>query len=176
MILAIKDYSDNKKLTSLVITNDFNDSTQDLIFHRKIIKDDVNVKIHSIKLNDIIYTIGDITNLGRISYIGLINSFFELQLFNYNTKCFELYLLPNDNIKIYKKVLECDNGTLYECDMEKTIKSFFTHENNDNNISTRVNLKLKDFINPSFTIKGNPPISNVIENTETYEINYIKFI
>lgn len=175
MILAIKDYSDNEKLTSLVITNDFNDSTQDLIFQRKVMKDPINVKIHSIKLENIVYTIGDITNLGRISYIEITNSCYELQLFNYNTKCFELYLLPNDNIKVYKKVLECDNGTLYECDMEKTIKSFFNHENDNNNISTRVNLKLKDYINPLYT-NNKKPISNVIENIETYEINYIKFI
>jgi len=173
MILAIKDFS-NGKITSLVITNDFNDTTQDLIFRRKIIKDSTNVKIHSIKLENIIYTIGDITNLGRISYIDIKKSSYELQLFNYNTKCFELVELPNDNIKVYKKVMECDNGSLYECDMEKTIKSFFFNDN-ENGICSKFNVKLKDYIN-SLNVTIKQPCSNVIENTETYEINYIKFI
>jgi len=99
-------------------------------------KDPINIKIHSIKLENIIYTIGDMTNLGRISYIDIKNSCYELQLFNYNTKNFELIQLPNDNIKVYKKLFECDNGILYECDMEKTIKSFY-HYNNDKGVSTR---------------------------------------
>lgn len=134
---------------------------------------ETNIRIDSIELDSQIYKVGDKTNYGRINYIDIEEGCFVLQIFNYNCNRHENYILPNSNIQVFKKLLELDNGILYDCDLDKEIKLFYHRSNN--NIASVMNIKLFDYLYRGNKNENQKHIGKIIMNTDMYELNHIKF-